>query len=270
MKTKNQAKDWINSKVGIGIDFDGWYGYQCMDLVVAYMYYVTDGKLTLWGNAKDAIKNDLKGYATLHKNTPQFLPKMGDIAVWTTGNFSEFGHIAIVTSANLDTFNAIEQNWNGGGLTLSEVTTKRKKSYQNVTHFIRPNFKSTSKSKPKPVSKPKPKPKPKPTKKSTSKKNTWNWSGKFTAKKNIKVRKSPSLTNEKNVVEKSSWIKKGDWFDFVQLIKVTKGKKKYWMAKFKYPTNPKAGYFYTTLGEVTDKNEKIKKEKKLYGKIKWK
>lgn len=160
MKTKNQAKDWINSKVGIGIDFDGWYGYQCMDLVVAYMYYITDGKLTLWGNAKDAINNDLKGYATLHKNTPQFLPKMGDIAVWTTGNFSEFGHIAIVTSANLDTFNAIEQNWNGGGLTLTEVTTKRKKSYQNVTHFIRPNFKSTakkktvSKSKSKPVSKP--------------------------------------------------------------------------------------------------------------------
>lgn len=147
MKTKNQAKDWINSKVGIGIDFDGWYGYQCMDLVVAYMYYITDGKLTLWGNAKDAIDNDLKGYATLHKNTPQFLPKMCDIAVWTTGNFSEFGHIAIVTSANLDTFNAIEQNWNGGGLTLTEVTTKRKKSYQNVTHFIRPNFKSSSKKK---------------------------------------------------------------------------------------------------------------------------
>ena len=167
MKTKNQAKDWINSKVGIGIDFDGWYGYQCMDLAVAYMYYITDGKLTLWGNAKDAINNNLKGYATLHKNTPQFLPKMGDIAVWTTGNFSEFGHIAIVTSANLDTFNAIEQNWNGGGLTLTEVTTKRKKSYQNVTHFIRPNFKSTSKKKP--VSKQKT-----PTK-SKAKKSSWSF-----------------------------------------------------------------------------------------------
>lgn len=166
MKTKNQAKDWINSKVGIGIDFDGWYGYQCMDLVVAYMYYITDGELTLWGNAKDAINNDLKDYATLHKNTPQFLPKMGDIAVWTTGNFSEFGHIAIVTSANLDTFNAIEQNWNGGGLTLTEVTTKRKKSYQNVTHFIRPNFKKVSKPK-KISSKPKPK--------SKAKKSSWTF-----------------------------------------------------------------------------------------------
>lgn len=255
MKTKNQAKDWINSKIGAGVDWDGYYGYQCMDLVVAYMHYITEGKLVLWGNAKDSIKNDLKGYATLHKNTPNFLPKMGDIAVWTTGNFSTYGHIAIVTSADLNTFNAIEQNWNGGGASFSEVTTKRNKSYQNVTHFIRPKFKSE--------------PKPKP-KKSTSKKNTWNWSGKFTANTTIKVRKSPSLANEKNVVEKSSWIKKGDWLDFVQLIKVTKGKKKYWIAKFKYPTNPNAGYFYTTLGEVTDKNEKIKKEKKLYGKIKWK
>ncbi|WP_204253909.1 N-acetylmuramoyl-L-alanine amidase [Mammaliicoccus sciuri] len=103
-----------------------------------------------------------------------------------------------------------------------------------------------------------------------SKKNTWNWPGKFTANTAIKVRKSASLADDKNVVDKGSWIKKGDWFDFVQLIKVTKGKKKYWMAKFKYPTNPKAGYFYTTLGEVTDKKEKIKNEKKLYGKIKWK
>ncbi|MEJ7550559.1 amidase, partial [Staphylococcus hominis] len=47
-------------------------------------------------------------------------------------------------------------------------------------------------------------------------------------------------------------------------------KKKLWWGKFKYPTNPSSGYFYCALGEITDKQERIKKEKKLYGKIKWK
>ena len=253
MKTLKQADNYIKKAIGKGIDFDGQYGYQCADLSVDYMYYITDKKVRMWGNAKDLINNDFKGLATVYKNTPSFLAKKGDVFVMGANRGGGYGHTGIVVSATLNTITVIEQNWLGGGATFSEVTTKRTHTYDTEMWFIRPKFKSE----------------PKP-KKSTSKKNTWNWSGKFTAKKNIKVRKSPSLYNEKNVVEKGSWIKKDDWFDFAQLIKVTKGKKKYWMAKFKYPTNPKAGYFYTTLGEVTDKNEKIKKEKKLYGKIKWK
>ena len=253
MKTLKQADNYIKKVIGKGIDFDGQYGYQCADLSVDYMYYITDKKVRMWGNAKDLINNDFKGLATVYKNTPSFLAKKGDVFVMGANRGGGYGHTGIVVSATLNKITVIEQNWLGGGATFSEVTTKRTHPYDTEMWFIRPKFKAE----------------PKP-KKSTSKKNTWNWSGKFTAKKAIKVRKTPSLTNEKNVVEKGSWIKKDDWFDFAQLIKVTKGKKKYWMAKFKYPTNPKAGYFYTTLGEVTDKNEKIKKEKKLYGKIKWK
>ena len=253
MKTLKQADNYIKKAIGKGIDFDGQYGYQCADLSVDYMYYITDKKVRMWGNAKDLINNDFKGLATVYKNTPSFLAKKGDVFVMGANRGGGYGHTGIVVSATLNTITVIEQNWLGGGATFSEVTTKRTHAYDKEMWFTKPKFKSE----------------PKP-KKSTSKKNTWNWSGKFTANKAIKVRKSPSLSNEKNVVDKGSWIKKNDWFDFVQLIKVTKGKKKYWMAKFKYPTNPNAGYFYTTLGEVTDKNEKIKKEKKLYGKIKWK
>ena len=253
MKTLKQADNYIKKAIGKGIDFDGQYGYQCADLSVDYMYYITDKKVRMWGNAKDLINNDFKGFATVYKNTPSFLAKKGDVFVMGANRGGGYGHTGIVVSATLNSITVIEQNWLGGGATFSEVTTKRTHGYDKEMWFIRPKFK----------------PEPKP-KKSTSKKNTWNWSGKFTANTTIKVRKSPSLANEKNVVEKSSWIKKSDWFDFAQLIKVTKGKKKYWMAKFNYPTNPNAGYFYTTLGEVTDKNEKIKKEKKLYGKIKWK
>ena len=98
-------------------------------------------------------------------------------------------------------------------------------------------------------------------------KTAWNWSGKFTANTTIKVRKTASLANDKNVVESGSWIYKGQYIKFVELRKVVRpsDKKKFWMGKFKYESNPSAGYFYAALGEITDKQEKFVNEKKLYG-----
>ena len=107
-----------------------------------------------------------------------------------------------------------------------------------------------------PASKPKPKPKAKQT--------VWNWKGRFTANTTIKVRKSPGLNGK--VVDSGSWIYKNQWVDVVQIKK----QDKYWWGKFKYPTNPGAGYFWMALTPITDKQEKIKKEKKMYGKMKWK
>ena len=149
MKTKVQAKKWLNSKVGTGTDWDGMYGFQCMDLAVAYMNYVTDGKVTMWGNAKDAIKNSFGDTAKIIKNTPSFEPKVGDVAVWTTGNFSTYGHIAIVVDGNpnndLQTFKSLDQNWFGGGLAKTELAQIITHNYDGVTHFIRPNFKAEPK-----------------------------------------------------------------------------------------------------------------------------
>lgn len=97
-----------------------------------------------------------------------------------------------------------------------------------------------------------------------SKKVTWNWKGRFTANTTIKVRRKPGLSGV--VVDKGSWIYKNQWVDFVSVTK----KDGYWWIKFKYPTNPKAGYFYMAICKITDKNEKLKKEKNLFGKIKYK
>ena len=149
MKTKAQAKKWINSKIGTGTDWDGMYGFQCMDLAVAYMNYVTDGKVTMWGNAKDAIKNSFGDTAKIIKNTPSFEPKVGDVPVWTIGNFSTYGHIGIVVDGNpnndLQTFKSLDQNWYGGGLTKAELAQIITHNYDGVTHFIRPNFKAEPK-----------------------------------------------------------------------------------------------------------------------------
>ena len=94
---------------------------------------------------------------------------------------------------------------------------------------------------------------------------TWNWSGRFYPGTTIKVRKSPGLKGV--VVESGSWLYgRDDWVDFDQLIK----RDGYWWGRFKYPTNPGAGYFYCALTKMTDKQERIKNEKNMLGKIVWK
>ena len=106
-----------------------------------------------------------------------------------------------------------------------------------------------------------------PAKKPATKKITWAWKGRFypnAPKTGIKVRKQPGLNG--SVVDKGSWLfTKNDWVDFVSVTK----KDGYWWVKFKYPTNPGAGYFYCAVCKITDKQEKIKNEK-YFGTIKWK
>lgn len=118
--------------------------------------------------------------------------------------------------------------------------------------------KGTTSSKPS-TSKPKPKPAPKKT--------TWGWKGRFypnAPKSGIVVRRKPGLKGAQ--VDRGSWLfTKNDWVDFDQVIK----KDGHWWVRFKYPTNPGAGYFYVPVCKITDKQEKIKNEK-YWGTIKWK
>lgn len=99
---------------------------------------------------------------------------------------------------------------------------------------------------------------------SKKKKITWNWKGRFTASSTIKVRKTAGLKGKE--VDKGSWIYKNQWIDFVSVTK----KDGYWWCRFRYPTNPKAGDFYCAIAKITDKEEKLKKEKARFGKIVWK
>lgn len=99
-------------------------------------------------------------------------------------------------------------------------------------------------------------------------KTSWKWEGIFTCNiKSIKVRRTLDLDSKSNIVDSGSWIYNKQYIKFVELHKVVRKSdgKKHWVGKFKYESNPSAGYFYAALGEVTDKQEKFEKEKKLYG-----
>ena len=453
-KTKAQAHAYMNKLKGKGWDFDDFAGWQCYDLVNFYYNYLTGSSLKGM-YAKDIPTDnatELKGNATVYKNTPKFLPQKGDIFVMNGNYGGGAGHTGIVESANLNTFVGLEQNWWGGGANKTEVAQYITHTYDNPLYFIRPHYKAKSTVKDKVTNVVKPNTKPKTKKKfvlvaghgyndpgatgngtnerdfirkniidnvakylrqaghtvtlydkkqdmyqdtaygynrgdkkkyglywvknklkpdgviefhldsaspsasgghviknayaadsidkglqkaleetvgtirgittrndllnanvayseninyrlvelgfitskkdmdyikknlqsftktiasgihgkpiggtpaGKSKKITWAWKGRFTANTLIKVRKNPGLKGKQ--VPKSDWIQAGQWVDFVSVTK----KDGYWWVKFKYPTNPGAGYFYCAVCKITDKEEKIKKEK-YWGKIKWK
>lgn len=234
MKTQAQALAYIKSKVGTGVDFDKMFGYQCADLSVDYLYYVTDHAVRMWGNAKDLINNNFKGLATVHRNTASFLAKPGDIGV-SNGNLGGgYGHTFVVENATLSSLHVIEQNWLGGGADKTEFATRRVHAYDNFDYFIRPHFA-----------------KPKQTK--------WNWKGKFKAKTAIKVRTSPSL---------KATVVAGDVMKFtkVKVIKfnfIVKAEGYWWIS---YTLKGKT--YYSAVCKITDKQERIKHEK-YWGKLTW-
>lgn len=103
-----------------GVDTDGSYGNQCMDLWNYYCKNVLGISDNMGATfAKDILSNsNVKKYFNVVKNYPSYIPPKGAVANWQ--GFSK-GHVAIVLEANLNKFKCIEQNWTGKR-ELGEIT----------------------------------------------------------------------------------------------------------------------------------------------------
>lgn len=73
--TQAEAVAWANSQIGKGLDYDGVYGNQCVDLIAYYYKYL--GASTPGGNAEAYRYNTLPSGWTRVSS-----PQTGDIAVW--------------------------------------------------------------------------------------------------------------------------------------------------------------------------------------------
>lgn len=105
---------------GKKIDFDGFYGAQCMDLANQYIKEV-DGR-TGWEIARATAyqvwsefdRITANQYYTKIVNTPDAVPQAGDLVIWNT-TVGTAGHIAVATGqGNTSTFTSFDQNWPGG------------------------------------------------------------------------------------------------------------------------------------------------------------
>lgn len=119
-----------------GIDNDGYYGMQCMDLYNYYCIKVlgTEKGETGCSYAKQIVttENNTR-FFDVYKNTPDFIPEAGDVFVITGG---KYGHVGIVTErGTLHEFKTLEQNKNGTRQLTREV---RGYSVNGELYFLRP------------------------------------------------------------------------------------------------------------------------------------
>ncbi len=101
-----------------GIDMDGYYGKQCMDLSNFYEVNVLGLEKGKTGAscAKELLNNAyLMSNVERINNYPAFVPKKGDIAVFTGG---QYGHVAIcLGEGDVNKFKTLDQNWKAQQLT---------------------------------------------------------------------------------------------------------------------------------------------------------
>ena len=133
--------EFIKKHVGKAMDFDGVAGSQCVDLIKYYLKEVFNIYPGAWGDAHcyydnynniTALKNNFIRIA----NTPDFVPRKGDIVVWSPNLSSGgWGHVAIATGeGNTTYFYTYDQNWTGNHDACKMV----KHNYNCVYGVLRP------------------------------------------------------------------------------------------------------------------------------------
>lgn len=113
-------QDFLEKYNGKGTDWDGFYGFQCMDLMHAYIYEVlghTDKKILAAPSAKQVYLSfpNIAGSQFFEKidNIPSGVPKEGDIVFFGNG---QYGHVAIFIEGNDKSFRSFDQNFPVGSL----------------------------------------------------------------------------------------------------------------------------------------------------------
>ena len=121
---------------GKGIDYDNYYGFQCMDLYRQFVKEVCVCPQSPGvGGAVDVWTTYLKDHFTRIENTPTNVPSTGDIIIWGKG-VGQYGHIAICADANVNAFISVDQNWPVGSITHFQTH-----NYKHVLGWLTPKMK---------------------------------------------------------------------------------------------------------------------------------
>ena len=118
-----------------GINYDGAYGNQCVDVYDQYCKEVVGCRVILIPGAKDIWANYPTEAFVKIPNTPSGVPQKGDVMIWGTA-VGTYGHVGIVISANVNSFTSFDQNWpfdNGTGVAHFQYH-----NYSGVLGWLRP------------------------------------------------------------------------------------------------------------------------------------
>ena len=131
------SQEFFDKYNGKYIDYDGYYGYQCVDLYRQFVkeVYGCQQSPPISGAAKvwDTYNKD---FFTRISNGPVNYPNRGDIVIWNTKAGGGYGHIAIAMDAASMSFNSFDQNWPTGSR-----CHKQPHNYTNVLGWLTPKKK---------------------------------------------------------------------------------------------------------------------------------
>ena len=136
---------WVKENLGKGIDYDGTYGVQCVDLAKHYIKNVLGVTPQSIGNAIEYYnKRKTSEYLTKNfkwiDNTAEFIPKKGDLCVVTSKSGN--GHISVATGEGTTSyFYSYDQNFPKA---KHEPMTKIKHSYTSFLGVLRPKKKKST------------------------------------------------------------------------------------------------------------------------------
>lgn len=110
--------EFVSKWIGRYLDYDGKYGFQCVDLMRQYVKDVYGlnpyQAIPTTGNAKEIYRNFRNNqYLRKENNTPTNMPQKGDIVFWGTYPFITgfAGHVGIVVEASLYHLIVFNQNY---------------------------------------------------------------------------------------------------------------------------------------------------------------
>lgn len=111
--------EFINTYNGVGVDVDGFYGDQCMDLAGRYVADVYG--LPLFTLAQPYARNVWENFDNIpakqyFDRIAWVSPQPGDLVIWSA-LVGTAGHIAIFVSGNAQSFTSLDQNWPTGSKT---------------------------------------------------------------------------------------------------------------------------------------------------------
>jgi len=135
--TNQQGADWAIARIGQSIDTDNNYGAQCKDFISEFCQ--KNFGFTPPGHAKELINYNYPAGWQKIKNSPDFIPSPGDIAVWTG---ETYGHTGIIISANINNFVSVDQNWYNANDTVGSPAAEVQHNYSNYGFWgvIRPLY----------------------------------------------------------------------------------------------------------------------------------
>jgi len=127
--------EFINQYDQIGIDFDGRYGQQCMDLFHYYemeVWNVDRLKVLRASSAYNAFKKGHKDYKKfIYKKG--MVPEPGDVIFWDD-TLGPYGHVAIFITGGEHSFISFDQNY-----PIGSKSHQQQHNYKSVAGWLRFN-----------------------------------------------------------------------------------------------------------------------------------